>query len=73
VKLHRVHHREINILAKPEICSLLEAAGGTDLYLPILVAVATGVRRVELLALRSSDIDFEAGNLTVRQSLERIG
>lgn len=73
VKPPRVPHREIKILAKSEIGPLLEAARRTDLYLPILVAVATGVRRGELLALRWSDIDFKAGNLTVRQSLERIG
>lgn len=39
---------------------------------PVLVAVTTGMRRGELLALRWSGIDLKAGSLTVNQSLERI-
>src|ERR1035437_2018120 len=64
--------REIKILNKDEIRTLISAAKGTSLYVPILVAIATGVRRGELLALRWSDIDLKAGALTVNQSLERI-
>src|SRR5690606_28491925 len=50
---------------------LLDAAKGTRLYVPILVAVTTGLRRGELLALRWRDLDFDSGTLTVRQSLEQ--
>ena len=39
---------------------------------PVLVAVTTGMRRGELLALRWSDIDLKAASLTVNHSLERI-
>jgi integrase len=64
--------REIKILDKNEIAALVQAAKATDLYVPVLVAVTTGVRRGELLALRWSDIDLKAATLTVNQSLERI-
>jgi integrase len=64
--------REIKILDKGEITALIAAAKGAGLYVPVLVAVTTGVRRGELLALRWSDIDLKAGSLTVNQSLERI-
>jgi integrase len=72
VKPPRPPSREIKILNKDEIRTVIAAAMGTSLYLPILVAVTTGVRRGELLALRWSDIDLKAGNVTVNQSLERI-
>ena len=37
------------------------------------VALATGMRRGEALGLRWSDVDLEAGQLAVRQSLLRAG
>jgi integrase len=72
VKPPRPDRREINILGKDEISTLLAAAKGTPLYVPVLVAVTTGVRRGELLGMRWSDLDLKAGTLTVKQSLERI-
>ncbi len=42
------------------------------LYVPVLVAVTTGVRRGELFGLRWSDIDLAKVRLTVNQSLERV-
>jgi integrase len=42
----------------------------SELYVPILTAVATGLRRGEILALRWQDIDAGAGILSVRRSLE---
>ena len=64
--------REIKILGKDEIRTLLKSAKGDWLYLPVLVAVTTGLRRGELLGLRWSDLDLNAGTLTVNQSIERI-
>lgn len=72
VKPPRPPRREIAILRKPEIATLLRAAEGTPLYLPVLVAITTGMRRGELLGLRWSDIDLKAARLTVNQSLERL-
>src|SRR5258708_5525068 len=64
--------RDIKILTKEEIGVVLEAARATDLHLPVLVSLTTGVRRSELLALRWSDVDLDAGHLTINQALERI-
>jgi integrase len=72
VKPPRPPSREIAILTKPEVATLLRAAKTTWLYLPVLVAVTTGMRRGELLGLRWSDIDLKASRLTVNQSLERV-
>ena len=72
VKPPRPPSREIKILDKGEIATVISAAKGTGLYVPVLVAVTTGIRRGELLALRWSDIELKASTLTVNQSLERI-
>jgi integrase len=70
VKPPRPPGREIAILSKAEVATILQYAG--PLYLPILVAVTTGIRRGELLGLRWSDIDLKAARLMVNQSLERV-
>jgi integrase len=72
VKPPRPPSREIKILDKGEIATVISAAKGAGLYVPVLVAVTTGIRRGELLALRWSDIELKASTLTVNQSLERI-
>ena len=51
---------------------MINAAKGTRLDAPVLVALTTGIRRGELLALRWSDVNLKALSLTVNQSLERI-
>jgi integrase len=70
VKPPKPDRREIKILGKDEIGTLLIAAKGTWLFLPVLVSVTTGLRRGELLGLRWSDL--KDGVLTVNQSIERI-
>jgi integrase len=72
VKPPKPDRHEIKILGKDEIGELLKAAKGTPLYLPVLVAVTTGLRRGELLAMRWSDLDLNGGTLTVNQSMERV-
>jgi integrase len=72
VKPPRPPRKEIAILTKAEIATLLRAAERTPLYLLVLVGITTGMRRGELLALRWSDLDLKAARLTVNQSLEQI-
>ncbi len=72
VKPSRPPSREIKILDKSEITTVIETAKPLGLYVPVLVAVTTGIRRGELLALRWSDINLKGSTLTVNQSLERI-
>jgi len=72
VRPPRPPQREILILSKPEIVAVLNAARDTDLYLPVLVGLCTGIRRSELLGLRWSDVDFDAMFLAVNQAMERV-
>jgi integrase len=63
--------QEMRALDEAQIGALLEAARPHPmLRFAILLAVATGLRRGEILALRWRDLDLEAATLSVRQSLE---
>ena len=59
---------------EPDQCrSLLADLDGTPVYAPSALAVLTGLRRGEALALRWEDIDLEGGELHVRSALEQAG
>lgn len=52
---------------------LLDAVRGTRMEGMYTVALSLGLRRGELVGLRWEDVDFEAGTLSVRQSIQRLG
>jgi integrase len=69
----RVQQSEIEVIREDEIRLVLNALHGRNLplYTIATVALATGMRRGELLALRWKDVDLDAGKLRVEQSLEQ--
>lgn len=66
----RPAHREMTALGEDESIFLLEAATGTRLHVPILLAITTGMRRGEILALRWQDVNLLTGIVTVRRSIQ---
>jgi len=64
--------REMKTLDAAGVAALLRAAAGTELGVPIAVLVGTGMRRGELLGLKWSDVDFEAGKVSIRRSVEMV-
>ena len=66
----RPRHREMRALDEDETAALLRRARDSRLYLPILLAVTTGMRRGEILALRWQDIDLARCEFTVARSAE---
>jgi integrase len=67
-----VGRREMRILSREEIGSLLEHA--SDRYRPLLAtAVFTGLRLGELLGLTWANVDFDGGVVRVRRQLDRNG
>jgi integrase len=66
----RVESEEIEILSPDQISAVLAALKGSRLYPIVALALATGMRRGELLALRWSDIDLDRASLKVERSLE---
>jgi len=66
----RVVHKEMDFLEAEQSATLLRQLDGTSLYLPVLLALGTGMRRGELLALRWCDIDLDGRTLVVARTLE---
>ena len=62
--------KEVETLDEAQTAAYLEGSEGTALYLPFLLAVTTGLRRGELLALRWKHVDLDRCTLSVVESLE---
>ena len=69
----RVTHREVTPLTVEQARRFLESVRGDKLEALYITAVALGLRRGEVLALRWEDLDFGGGTLSVRGSLQRAG
>jgi len=60
---------EIKPIDEAQAAWLIDAAEGTRLQIPILLATVTGMRRGEILALQWGDTNLESGTVSVRRSL----
>ena len=67
----RAEQKEMVALDADQTATLIESVRGTALYIPTLLAVTTGMRRGEVLALRWRDVDLERAVLSVTQTLEK--
>jgi len=63
---------EKRTLSAPQMLGLIEAVQGSDLELPVILAVATGMRRGEVLGLHWRDVDLEAATVCVCSSLSAV-
>ena len=59
---------DAQIYSQEEVEDMLSCAENTDMYFPLLLEVATGLRRGELLALRWEDIDFENATMFIHRN-----
>ena len=66
----RQQRREIQALSAEQVRLLLEAAQGDPLEALYVLAVTTGMRRGEVMALRWQDVDLERATVQVRGSLQ---
>lgn len=67
----RPERKKMSVLDSVGTAQLLAKLNGTRLYAPVLIAVTTGLRRGEFLALRWQDIDLDKSQITVNQALEQ--
>lgn len=70
VESPRATHKEMKTLSEAETGTLLKAIEATGLYVPVLLAVTTGMRRGEILALRWRNVDLDRAMLSVVETLE---
>jgi integrase len=66
-----VKAKEIEVLTAQQIQVVLQTLRCRSLYPIAVVALGTGARRGELLALRWQDVDLDGGTLRVEQALEQ--
>ena len=67
----RVTKKQLTILNQIETGQLLDALIHSPFYIPTFLAVTTGMRRGEVLALRWKNVDFDAMQINVVESLEQ--
>ena len=65
--------KEVKVLTHEEIQRLMIQAKAEGFYEMILLALATGLRRGELLGLQWEDLNFETGELSVRREYTPLG
>ena len=70
-RLPKVERKEMVTLTAAGSERLLESIKDSRTYWPVMVALATGMRRGEILALRWKNVDLDRGVLRVVQSLEQ--
>jgi integrase len=68
----RVPKKPIQKLTKEQVAVFLNAAKGDRLYALYLLAVTTGLRQGEMLGLHWSEVDLEAGTISVQYSLTEV-
>ena len=71
VTLPKVEHKELQVLTKKDMARLLHELEGRRIYMLVLLAATTGMRRGEVLALKWSNVNLDEGWLRVVLSLEQ--
>jgi integrase len=66
----KVRREEIQVLDDAELQTLLRHLKGRAIYMPVMLAASTGMRRGEVLAVRWKDIDLDRATLQVAQVVE---
>jgi integrase len=73
VDLPRSRRYEAPVLTSEGARAVLAAVEGDRIGPVVVVTLATGMRQGEALGLRWSDVDLDADQLTIRQTLQRAG
>ena len=70
-RLPKVERQELTTLTIEQSTYLFESIRKMHIYWPVLLAITTGMRRGEILALRWKNVDLDRGILRVIESLEQ--
>ena len=66
----RPEHREVEAMTPREVVRVLETVAGSDLEMPTILGLGTGMRLGEVLGLRWSDIDLEKRTARISQTIQ---
>jgi integrase len=72
VDIPKAQHTEMQIWNESEIIQFLEAARSTPFHCIFYLALFSGARRGELLALRWSDANLKTGQLSINRSVQCV-
>jgi len=70
-RLPKVERREMATLTAEQSARLLAAVRHSHIYWPVLIALATGARRGEVLAIRWRNVDLDRRTVRIVESLEQ--
>jgi integrase len=70
-RLPKIERKELTTLTVEQSAHLLESIKDAHIYWPVLLALTTGMRRGEILALRWKNVELDRGTLRVMESLEQ--
>jgi integrase len=73
VKAPRPASKEMLTLSANQVRAMLRAAQGDRLEALYVLAVYTGMRQGELLALKWPDVDLRGGRVSIRRTITKIG
>ena len=71
-ELPKVEHQEMQTIPAEQLQAFLDEARATGVYEMYYIALATGLRRGELLGLKWQDIDWKNGIIKVRRQVARV-
>ena len=71
-ELPKVEHKEMQTIPMEQLEAFLKEARETGVYEMYYIALATGLRRGELLGLKWQDIDWKNGIIKVRRQVARV-
>ena len=66
----RPEQREVEPMTSREVVRILETVAGTDLEMPTILGLGTGMRLGEVLGLRWKDIDLEKRSARIAQTVQ---
>lgn len=69
----RMSHHEMATLTEEQSRILLDVAAGERLEALYILALTTGMRQGEMLALKWHDVDLDGATLQVRRNLQNVG
>lgn len=71
VSLPRQKRFRPNTITEEQLISIIKATKETEIYIPVLIAALTGMRRGEVAGLKWENINFDSKTISIKHSLQR--